>query len=644
MDNNYNLVYLRHIFLKFEMNNNSISKITLADYLDSSVKQFADNKSYSVINGESLTYNEFGNKVASFSTLLNEAGLKHGDKVALLGGSMPNWPVAYMSVTSTGRIIVPILPDFTAFEIANILEHSDTQVIIVSKKLLYKLSDSIRDKMSLIICLDNLEILKVESDNAVDPEMKCVETMVVPEKPIPDDIASIIYTSGTSGTSKGVMLTHENITANLQMCYGLYPIYEDDVFLSFLPLSHAYECTLGMLYPFTKGASVVYLDGAPTPSILLPALQSVRPTIICSVPLIVEKIYKNKIRLIFTKNWFMQTIYSFYLVRRLLHRIAGAKMLKLFGGRVRFFGIGGSKLDGMVEHFLRDAKFPYAIGYGLTECSPLVAGAVNKFKYGTTGPTLLGMRMRINNPDSKGIGEVQVSGPNIMKGYYHDEARTAEAFTSDGWFRTKDLGKFDKKGNLYLKGRVDNMLLGSNGENIYPEDIEAIINENDFVLESLVTKCGEKLVAKIHFNYEQIAAIKDYTDIKKNISEKYSELSRIYTEKYDQLSNKYEQLSKKYSEKYPELVEKWKEYRQKAASRRGKEDEKVVREILVNSSAVKPDISLDIFAEKFEKVKKELFEYVNDRVNKSSRLSEIIEQPVPFQKTATQKIKRFLYF
>lgn len=632
--------------------NKNIEITTLTTLLHKSISEFGDNPSYSILNGENLTYKDLGNRIDDFIKVLNKNGLKKGDKVALLGGSMPNWPISYLSVTCSGRIIVPLLPDFTAFEIANILEHSNTQAIIVSKKLIYKLSDSIRDKMNLIICLDNLEVLKVSSDNAVDPDMKMVESEEIPGPTQPEDIASIIYTSGTSGASKGVMLTHANITSNLQMCYDLYPINQNDIFLSFLPLSHAYECTLGMLYPMTKGASVVYLDKAPTPALLLPALQKVKPTIICSVPLIVEKIYKNKVRPLFTKNIIMQFLYSLTLIRRILHKIAGKKLLQMFGGRLRFFGIGGSKLDGMVEKFLRDAKFPYAIGYGLTECSPLVAGAVNKFKYGTTGPTLLGMEMRIFNPDEHGIGEVQVKGPNIMLGYFKDEVKTKAAFTSDGWFKTKDLGKFDSNKNLYLKGRVDNMLLGANGENIYPEEIESIINENDFVLESLVTMIGSKLVAKIHFNYEQIAAIKDYADIKKNINERYEEiseiysekkehLSKIYSEKYEQLSKKYEELSKKYSEKYPELVEKWKEYRQKAAAKKNKA-KNVINSVKENDAVDAVD-AIDFFAVKLEKVKRELLEYVNSRVNKSSKLSEIIEQPVPFQKTATQKIKRYIY-
>lgn len=545
--------------------NREFTKRTLAEYLNHSLSAFGNNKAYSIINGESITFNEFGKRIESLINLYDENGIKIGAKIALLGGSMPNWPVAYMATTTSSRIIVPLLPDFTAFEIANILEHSGCKAIIISKRLIYKLSDAMREKLEYIICLDTLELLKVPADNNLEnTDAKAPVTEKIERKtPKPEDIASIIYTSGTSGKSKGVILTHNNITSNLQMIYKLYPVDQNDVFLSILPLSHAYECTIGMLYPMTEGSSVYYLDGAPTPSLLMPALKKVRPSIMLSVPLIVEKIYKNKVRPMFTKNWPMQLIYSIGPIRRVLHMIAGKKLVEMFGGRLRFFGIGGAKLDASVERFLKDAKFPYAIGYGLTECSPLLAGAVGKFPLQTTGPILKEMEVRIANPNNKGIGEIQVKGDNVMQGYYKDPQRTEEAFTPDGWFRTKDLGKLDRKGNIFIKGRVDNMLLGANGENIYPEEIESIIRENDFVLECIVIRKNDKMVAKVYFNYDQIEALKEFNELS-----------------YD---------------------------------------------------------------EKLANIKKDLLEFVNDKVNKSSKISEIIEQQVPFEKTATQKIKRFLY-
>lgn len=535
------------------LNNN----ITLCDIYTNSVTQYGERKAFSTINKEEITFKQFGGKVEKLVQIFDEAGLKREDKIAILGGNMPNWAVSFFAITTSARIAVPILPDFTAFEIVNIMEHSDCKAIVISSKLEYKLPSHLTDKLSLIIKMDNMEVIKTPEDAKA----------YFRDEPNPSDIATIIYTSGTSGTSKGVMLTHSNLVAQTKMSGELFPINSEDVFLSILPLSHTYECSIGMLFPFTHGASVVYLDGVPTPSLLMPALKTVRPTIMLSVPLIVEKIYKLKIRPIFTKNLVLRIVYSLWIFRRVFHKAAGKKLKETFGGKLRFFGIGGSKLDGVVEHFLADAGFPYAIGYGLTETSPLLAGAVpGKVKWQSTGPALNGIEMKILNPNNKNIGEIVVKGPNVMEGYYKDPDSTAAAFTADGWFRTKDLGYIDKKGNLFIKGRKDNMIVNSNGENIYPEEIETVINEFDLVLESLVIEKRGKLIAKVHFNYEEI-----------------------------------------------------------------KEQENLFGEQNAN------------VAEKIEKIKRELLEYVNDRVNKSSKLSEITEQPVPFEKTATQKIKRYLY-
>jgi long-chain acyl-CoA synthetase len=470
---------------------------------------------------------------------------------------MPNWSVSYFAVTASGRVVVPILPDFTAFEIINILDHSEASAIIVSSKLEYKIHKHISDKLPLIIRMDDLTPVKMPDGVA------CAE----PDSPKPEDIASIIYTSGTSGASKGVMLTHSNLVSHTKMTFKLFPIVKEDVFLSILPLSHAYECSIGMILPFYCGASVVYLDGSPTPSLLMPALKEVKPTVMLSVPLIVEKIYKLKIRPMFTKNLVLRILYSISFIRRLFHKLAGKRLLETFGGRLRFFGIGGSRIDGVVEHFLADAGFPYGIGYGLTETSPLLAGATpGKVKWQSTGPAIDGVELKIINPNRDKIGEILAKGPNVMAGYFKDPETTSSSFTNDGWFITKDLGFIDKRGNLHIKGRKDNMMLGPNGENIYPEDIESVINEFDLVLESLVIQKKGKLVAKVHFNYEEIkSGILENGDGRENISDKIN------------------------------------------------------------------------------KIKVELLTYINERVSKSSRIAEIIEQTVPFEKTATLKIKRYLY-
>lgn len=533
---------------------------TLYDIFLNSTQEFRERVAFSFAGGDAVIYEQFASKVIALSNTLAQNGVVKGDKIAILGANTPNWPISYFSTISMAAVAVPILPDFTAFEIVNVIEHSESKVLIVSSKLEYKVSDSLREKLELIISMDDLEIIS-SKNSATNKELEI-------KRPNPQDLASIIYTSGTSGASKGVMLTHANLVAQTKMSMELFPINENDKFLSILPLSHAYECSIGMLFPFSQGSSVEYLSGAPTPSLLMPALKEVKPTIMLSVPLIVEKIYKLKIRPLFTKNFFLRILYSVRLIRRALHKIAGKKLLETFGGNLRFFGIGGSRVDGSVERFLRDAGFPYAIGYGLTETSPLLAGAIpGNVKWQSTGPVLKGVQMKIIDPNNKKIGEIVVKGLNVMKGYYKDALNTEAAFTPDGWFKTKDLGYIDREGFLFIKGRKDNMIVGTSGENIYPEDIESIINEFDLVLESLVLEQKGKLIAKVHFNYDEIK-------------------NGVY---------------------------------------------------LIGESS---NLS---YEEKLTKIKREVLDFVNDRVNKSSKIAEITEQLAPFEKTATQKIKRFLY-
>jgi len=344
---------------------------------------------------------------------------------------------------------------------------------------------------------------------------------------------------------------------------------ENDRFLSVLPLSHTYENTLGLMLPLLGGACVYYLRKPPTPSVLIPAMAEVKPTIMLTVPLIMEKVYFNKILPTFTEKKLLNLLYKIPFIRKKLNAVAGKKLYKTFGGHLKFFGIGGAKLNKTVEKFLLEAKFPYAIGYGLTETSPLLAGAnPSKSVYDSTGPAIEDIELKINDPDPRsGEGEIWARGATIMKGYYKEPELTSEVLTPDGWFKTGDLGLFDSKGNLYIKGRLKNMILGSSGENIYPEEIESVINNFRFVVESLVIQQKGKLVAYVHLNMEEI-------------EKKYQILKDDMTRQYEQ-----------------------------------KKDELLL----------------------------ELQEYVNSKVSKFAQINKIVIQPVPFQKTATMKIKRYLY-
>jgi long-chain acyl-CoA synthetase len=381
------------------------------------------------------------------------------------------------------------------------------------------------------------------------------------------DLASIIYTSGTTGRSKGVMLTHKNISFTAIKGRTIQHIDETDRFLSVLPLSHTYENTLGLILPMLCGSCVFYLKKPPTPAVLLPALEEVKPTLMLTVPLIIEKIFFNKILPAFRDKLIFRLLYKISFMRKKLNEAAGKKLLKTFGGALKFYGI--AKLNKTVEKFLIEAKFPYAIGYGLTETSPLLAGSnPKKSVFESTGPAMEGVELMIKNPDKNTReGEIWAKGPNVMQGYYKDPEMTKEVLTTDGWFKTGDLGMLDKNNNLYIKGRLKNMIVGASGENIYPEEIESVINNFRFVVESLVVQQKGKLVAMVHINMEEFD--KKYQTMK-------SEVTKQVEDKID--------------------------------------------EVLL-----------------------ELQEYVNSRVNKFSQINKVVLQPVPFQKTATQKIKRFLY-
>ena len=464
---------------------------TLYEVVKHSVEKFSSRIAFTMIDTEDVSYKEVGERIEDVQEKLLNAGVGAGDKVAILSSSMPNWGVSYFAVTTAGMIAVPILPDFTSEELDLIIEHSEAKAILVSDKLFTKLSKKTTERMNIIIRTKNLSII---SQSVTERAEKRI--------PEPDDIAVIIYTSGTTSKPKGVMLTHYNLAMQLTVVPSLFDYNEDDELLSILPLAHTYECTLGMIFPFARGARIHYMDRPPTASALMPALAKVRPTVIPSVPLIMEKIYRGKVRPTFEKNALLRKLYSWRWSQKILHRIAGKQLKKLFGGRIRLFAIGGAKFDSEAEQFLKDAKFNYGIGYGLTETAPLLAGAVgNMVRVGSTGPALKGIEIRLDNVNPEtGQGEIVTKTPCCMVGYFKNEQATKEAFTEDGWFRTGDLGTIDKDGWIYIKGRLKNMIVGPSGENIYPEDIEEVLNSYRFVAESVVTEEDGKLIALVHFD------------------------------------------------------------------------------------------------------------------------------------------------
>ena len=438
------------------------------------------------------TFSSLKAKCDSLSKKLTQYGIGAGDKVAILSQSMPNWSVAFFSIVPFGRIAIPILPDSSQNEVTNILKHSESKVIFVSQKLMSKLSEECRAKMSLVIDMDTFEVIQSDEE-----KFTCDGRTSVPT---PEDIATIIYTSGTTGSAKGVVLSHRNLASNVITCYHSCKRTEKDRWLSVLPMAHTLEMTLSMLYPMYCGATVYYLPKPPVASLLMKALKMVKPTTMLTVPLIIEKVYKGSVLPTIQKSRTLTWMNEH--MNGLMCRIIGMKLKATFGGHISFYGIGGAKLDPEVERFLLKAKFPYAIGYGLTETSPLLGYSMNRWRtVGSFGYPVYNVKLKLHNVNPEtGEGEVVAKGPNVMLGYYKDPKRTRSVFTEDGWFRTSDIAVQDEKGRFFIKGRNNNMILGPSGENIYPEEIENVINNVEGVSESIVVERDGKLVALVQPN------------------------------------------------------------------------------------------------------------------------------------------------
>ncbi|MDY0151522.1 MAG: AMP-binding protein [Candidatus Cloacimonas sp.] len=559
-----------------------LERYTLKEMINRTCREFPSRPALSMVDGKPLSYGQLKQQLGELIAMMHSFGIQKGDRVAILSQNMPNWGVAYLAITSMGAIVVPILVDFHVNEILQILRHSGSKMVFVSTSQYDKIGYSELDPFPILINMDILEPLEPQI-----PQGKVADFIQERSKDISrlkrkamvavglldteiqeEDLAAIIYTSGTTGSSKGVMLTHKNIVIDAFLTLHIQKMNEFDCLISVLPLPHTYECTLGFIIPMMQGACVYYLDKPPTARVLVPAMQKIKPTMILTVPLIIEKIFKLQIHPQLTKNVMMREMYKLPFMRKALHKVAGKKLMKTFGGRIHFFGIGGALLSAEVERFLFEAGFPYAIGYGLTETSPLIAGctpAVVKFR--STGTVLPTLDVRINDPDPvTGIGEIQLKGNTVMKGYYRDKERTNQVFTADGYFMTGDLGILKKKNYLYIKGRCKNVIIGPNGDNIYPEEIEAKLNEQESVLETLVYESGGQIIGRVFLSYE-------FLDKQHGIGQ----MSSIQTEKY------------------------------------------------------------------ITKHLADMRKHLNSNVASFSIVHKLIEQKEPFEKTPTQKIKRFLY-
>ncbi|MDZ7270517.1 MAG: AMP-binding protein [candidate division KSB1 bacterium] len=527
----------------------ALDELTLRCLAETSFEKYGPHVAVSFVDEPPMTYSDLKRAVVATAHGLRKRGVKPGDRVAILGENSPQWGTAYLAITCMGAVAVPILPDFHKSEVHHIIRNSGAKVLFVSSKLVHKAEEKRLGALKLLVSLDPIDRrdLPYKVESMVDLMKEGAKETVLPSAKIKEgDLAEILYTSGTTGHSKGVMLSHKNITYNALQALRAIAITPDDTLLSILPMSHSYECTCGFIAPLCGGAKIYYIKGLPTAQTLLPALEEVRPTIVLSVPLIMEKIYKKKVLSEIGEKFLIKDLYKLRPMRKTLNKVVGRRLYKAFGGNLRFICFGGAALSPDVEEFLREADFPYITGYGLTESSPLLTvNPVGEVKFQSCGKAVESVELRIADPDPQtGIGEILARGPNVMQGYYKNPEATRQTLLEGGWLVTGDRGYLDEDGYLYIKGRSKNVIVGPSGENIYPEQIEAKLAESPYVLESLVYERNGRLVAKVHLDYdlldqefglhkmEEEQAARKIQEVlqtlKREVNEKVSTFSRIH--------------------------------------------------------------------------------------------------------------------
>jgi len=570
-----------------------IDNYTIPEIVQKSSERYADRPALAMVEGGPVYFRDLEPRSRRISAFLGLLGVKKGDRVAILSENRPEWGLAYFGISCSGAVAVPLMVDFLPEQIATILEHSESKVLIVSKRLASKVSGE--GERRILASIEDLSVIAAPagagalsalvSPDAID---RAASFFVSPDIH-PEDLASILYTSGTMGMPKGVMLTHRNFVFDAVASRRFIVLGRTDRLLSILPLAHSYEFTIGFLIPMMHGSAVYYLSRPPSVTALLPALAAVRPTIMLSVPLVIEKIYNSAVKPALEAV----PLYRVPFLRPVLDWVGGLKLKRTFGGKIRFFGIGGAPLGAETETFLHHARFKYSIGYGLTETAPLVAGnQPGRVKVHTTGFPSNQVLIRVADPrPDTGEGEIQVKGDNVFPGYYKDPERSAEAFTADGWFRTGDLGTVDRQGRVTVRGRTKTMILGASGENIYPEEIEAVLNASPYVSESLVYGDERGLTALVHLKPEALelltAKVKDELEGAEVAASRMTKAAQLAAERA--------------------------ESRIASAER--------------NLTAM------------MEQIKRE----ANTRLAAFSRLARIERQVEPFEKTPKQSIKRFLY-
>lgn len=485
--------------------------------LEASFKENWARPALSNYKGGTFTYRGVAKRIALFHINFEKCGLKKGDKVALCSRNQANWGICFLAALTYGAVPVPILHEFKAENIHYLVNHSEAKVLFVDEVIWEGLSELEMPALQVIVMMNDLKYIYAKDQAMRDVRVNLVQDfgLIYPNgfhpadvhyfKDSPEDLALINYTSGTSGFSKGVMIPYRALIANMKFSFETEPqMNSKSEVVAMLPSAHMYGMMFEFLYEMALGAHVHFLTRVPSPKIILNAFKEIKPHLIVAVPLIIEKVYKSQIKPIVDRN-------KFYMMIPILDLLIQKKirngMVEAFGGRFEEVILGGAPFNPEVEDFLRRIHFPFALGYGMTECAPIITYAKwDKTRKGSCGKAVAGCQIRIDSKDPYNVsGEVQVKGDNVFLGYFKNEDATRKSFTADGWFRTGDMGVIDSDGYLYLRGRNKCMILGPSGQNIYPEEIEAVINNVNYVIESLVIEDNGSLTALIYPDYRQAA-------------------------------------------------------------------------------------------------------------------------------------------
>ncbi len=482
-----------------------------AVYLQNTIRSRWDELALKDLDGtHTYTYGDLATAIARLHTTFRLLDIQEGDKIALCGRNCANWGVIFLAIETYKAVAVSLLPDFTGEGIQNLVNHSDAKLLYVGPNVKSKIDPATMPNLRATVFMDDFSLFHT-SDEGVKKQYAKTDKAFAAQYPrgysvadvtYPTDnlheLALINYTSGTTSSPKGVMISHLNLSGNVDFALKRIPHQPGDKVLSMLPIAHMFGLMYEFLYQVCDGAEVYFLTKAPTPTTLMKAFAEVHPFMILTVPLVIEKIVKKSVLPVIKKP-LMRVLWNTPGIRKVLRRKVNDKLMAAFGGKLRYLIIGGAALNEEVENCLREMHFIYSVGYGMTECAPLITYEDwFRYAYRSCGKAIVGMELRIDSDDpSKKEGELQVKGVNVMMGYYKNEQATREAFTTDGWLRTGDLGVIDAEGNLYLRGRSKNMLLGASGQNIYPEEIEDKLNSLPLVLESVVVEREGKLVALV---------------------------------------------------------------------------------------------------------------------------------------------------